>query len=179
VNRFLRDNGFGVALVIGVALLAVGLVAANPAALVIAIILLVIGVSARPLEQFALNRSGFLLKWQREVAEKLQRRVEDRLTFSDSVDFKVIRGEGRAAQRRQTASGQGQSQVITPGTLQVESRTFPPAVTISEPLPSDEFVETLMDQIIEPAFVASGERVNAPTVEQGQPPADTKPGNRP
>ena len=157
LNRFLRDNGFGVALVIGVALLAVGLTAANPAALVIAIILLVIGVSARPLEQFALGRSGFLLKWQREVARELERRLEERLTISDSVEAKVIRGSGNV--------------VVEPPTIHVEARTFEPTVIV-RPQSPDEFAETLVEQIIKPAFIASEEHVSAPTLEQMQPEPD-------
>ena len=44
MNRFLRDNGFGVAAGLGVALLVVGLATGNPTALVVAIVLLVIDV---------------------------------------------------------------------------------------------------------------------------------------
>jgi uncharacterized membrane protein (Fun14 family) len=154
VNRFLRDNGFGVALVLGVALLVVGLVAGNPAALVIAVLMLVIGVSARPLEQFALNRSGFLLKWQREAVQKLQQRLEGRLGFSGSLETKVIRGTGATTAPAQTASGRGHANA---------------AAAIARPQSPDEFAETLIEQVIEPAFIASEERVNAPTVEQGHP----------
>jgi hypothetical protein len=148
VNRFLRDNGYGVALVLGVALLVVGLLVGNPAALVIATVMLVIGVSARPLERFTLGRSGFLLMWQREVAQELQRRIEDRLATSDSGDV-----------------------VVTPAPARLRLRTFEPTVII-RPLSADEFAKTLIDQIIEPASIGSEEQVNAPTLKREEPRRD-------
>ena len=154
MNRLLRDHGFGIALVVGVVLLVYGLVASNPAALAIAVIFLVIGVVARPLEEFALNRSGFLLKWQREVVQALDRRLEDRLTISESVDATVIHGSGNL--------------VITPAPARLRLRTFEPTVIV-RPQSPDEFAETLLDQIIEPAVIASGAQVNPPSVEQDPP----------
>jgi uncharacterized membrane protein (Fun14 family) len=151
VNTFLRDNGFGVALALGVGLLVFGLATGNLAALVIAIVLLVIGVSARPLEQFTLSRSKIMLSWQREAVERLQRRfeelVEERLTMSNSPEATVIRGGATAPDREIITAdvGAGRDEVL--------SRAESP----------DEFAETVIEQVIEPTLV----RVFPPTAKLG------------
>lgn len=139
---------------VGAVVLVYGFVASNPAALVIAVIFLVIGVVARPLEEFAFNRAGFLLKWQREVARELERRLDERLTVSDSAEATVIRDSGNV--------------VATPATARLRVRGYEPTVIV-RPQSPNEFAETLIEQIIEPAMIASEAQAHAPTVEQGQP----------
>ena len=77
---------------------------------------------------------------------------------SENVDATVIRGSGNV--------------VVTPGTARLRLRAFPPTVRITRDQSPDEFAETLVEQIIKPAFIASEERVGAPTIESDEPEPD-------
>lgn len=153
MNAFLHDHGYGVSLLIGIALLVIGILW-QPILLLPGIVFALIGVVARPIEEFAVTRTSVKLTWQRAVAQALQRGLEERLTVSDSFEAKVIRGSGNV--------------VVTPGPARVRLRTFEPTVIV-RPQSPDKFAETLIEQIIEPAMIASEAKVHAPSVEQGQP----------
>jgi uncharacterized membrane protein (Fun14 family) len=158
VNRLLRDHGFGVALVLGIVSFVIGFATGNPAAFVIAVVMLVIGVSARPLELIGWTRHGPIVRWQQETAEELRHRLgrflDERRTVGDripAIEESVESTVGRATSAdARTATGQGHTNA---------------ASAITRPQSPDEFAETLLTQIIEPAIIAAEAHVNAPTIE--------------
>jgi len=140
MNRLAREHGLGVALVVGLVLLAAGLYSQRLDALIPGIALTLIGVVAKPLEEFTLNRSGLTLKWQREAAEKLvERIVQITRTGSFTADA-VIAAAG-------PAHGTGQAHDAT---IQIVSGQS--AVEITRPQTPDEFADSVV-KAIEPIMI--------------------------
>lgn len=166
MNSFLRDNGFGIALLLGAASLIFGLILQRPEALVMGIVLVIVGVVARPLEQFSLGRNGFLLKWQRDAVKELQRSIEERVAHSDSWEAKVIRGEGAITVPGPSISGQGDV-VVRPEPARLRITTYPPNVIVTRPQSPREFAEMVIEQVIEPALTTNPPDVR---VEPARPP---------
>lgn len=138
MNDFLRKHGFGIALILGIAFVAVGLTGARLDAVVVGAVLTVTGIAARPVEEFALGRNGVTVKWMRETVEAVQRRLElrlgDEVTITDSVEAKVIRG-GDVKAAAGVAEGFGHAHA---------------AAVITRPQSPDEFAEMLVDKVIAP-----------------------------
>jgi hypothetical protein len=147
VNRLARDHGLGVALVIGIILLVIGVVWQRPDALFAGIIFAVIGVIGRPLQEFTMGRNGVLLKWQQEAAERISRRLEDRITITDTVEVQVTRGTGDVKAYPGAATGVGGANDAT-----TKTGGFSAAALIVRPQSPDEFAETVVDKVIAPAL---------------------------
>ncbi|MES2209483.1 MAG: hypothetical protein V4515_04780 [Chloroflexota bacterium] len=163
MNRLAREHGLGIAIVVGLALLAAGLYWQRLDALIPGIALTLIGVVAKPIEEFTLNRSGLTLKWQREAAEKIVERVGSfRATGSRTVTVGATAGH---------AAGTGQAHDATVRTVSGQS-----AAEITRPQTPDEFAESVVKAIepiiIRPDPVKLELRTSAPDVRVGPPASD-------
>jgi hypothetical protein len=139
VNRLLHDHGFGVALILGIIMLVIGLSGGRPDVLAVATIFLLVGVVARPLEEFGWSRSSIALKWQQETLQEVRRLLEERRHLVDRLPEISESVEAVKVGAATRAHGQ---------TATVITRAESPS----------EFAETLIEQIIQSALGEGVER---------------------
>ena len=146
MNSLLREHGFGIALLIGIVLLVIGLVGSRLDAIIIGAIFAIVGVVARPVEEAQWSFTSARLKWQKDVARLVEARLEARLegSFKPSGELTVKKIPGKGEDVRAeagVAEGQGHANA---------------AAAITHPQTADEFAETLVEKVIRPIVVEPG-----------------------
>jgi hypothetical protein len=134
----MRDHGYGLAFLLGVVSLVIAFLTGQLPWLVGGLILVLIGVVARPLRRIAIGRTTSV-EWQRDAARGIHRRLMERL-FEGTV----------------TSTGSLTLQVLQPP-------------EIEQPQTPDEFADTIVSQVVEPAIIQSATVVSPPEVAAGSP----------